>query len=136
VASVSSTGRSEAEGGREPARAGERRGERETAAGGPYPLVWAVGAACISSGIDGNGVDTQELVVWRKMMEEEVGWAKVGLDREMRGGGLGWKWPKARRVYFFPSKLFSISVFQSPLLFYKKSLQTQNFLRNSIHSPS
>jgi hypothetical protein len=55
---------------------GERRGERETAAGGPHPLVWEVGAACISSGIDGNGVDTQELVVWRKTTEEEVGWPR------------------------------------------------------------
>jgi hypothetical protein len=91
--------------------------------------------AFIVAGSSGHGVDTQELVVWRKTTEEEVGWAKVGLGREMRGG-VGLETAQSKENVFFPSKLFSISVFQIPLLFYKKSLQIQNFLRNSIQSPS
>jgi hypothetical protein len=63
------------EGGRERRRRG---GERGTAAAGVF--IPSPGRRRSSPReINDLGVDTQELVVWRKTTEEEVGWAAGGL---------------------------------------------------------
>jgi hypothetical protein len=73
-------------------RARERRGERESAAGGPYPLVWAVGGGVDPSAGSSDGRSARQLfLVSRKTTTRAIGlgrsWAAP--EEEVREEELG-----------------------------------------------
>jgi hypothetical protein len=80
-----------------------------------HPLyLWVIN----HGGRSGDGrSSTKQLVDQRRKTTRGVGLGIVGLRQERRVGVLGWNRPKARKVLFFNSKVFSISVFQTKLLF-------------------
>jgi hypothetical protein len=55
------------------------------------------------------------LCVWRKMMEEEVGWAAVGLRQMRKGGRRNWAAGPIRFKTFFLQNPFSLLYFQNLL---------------------